>query len=149
MIDRIVISMKMRLCFENRKGFLMTLEVIVALVLIFSLVVTFFGNMLFKREEVKIMNLAGIGEEGLTILDEYGTLEEEIYDEDYNGLNDSLRFVLPTNIGYNFVIYNTTDMLVDYENGGTIGTSANVIYFLYGEEELDPRRIDLVLWYIE
>jgi len=133
---------------KSNKGFLLTLEVTLALVLIFSLVAIFFSRMLFQRDELRIENLADIGEEGLSILNEYGILTQDVYTDDFEALNNSLRFVLPANIEYNFLVYNQTGKVISVINGESRGTTANVIYFLYNQEG-GSRRIDLILWYQE
>jgi len=131
------------------RGFMRTLEVMVALVLLFSLVMTFMNQMLVQREETRVTDLAKVGEEGMAILHKYGDLERHVYSGNYTALNASLRLVLPADVGYNFFVYNSSGIVANVSNGNPANSAANVIYFLYGKDSYDPRRIDLVLWYHE
>lgn len=128
------------------KGYMLILEVVVSLVLLFSLSSFFYARM-FEKEEY-IPNLEEIGGKALATLEEKGILKEKIYSNNFTSLNSSLRSVLPVSVNYNFFVYNSTSLVGNVTNGNSSGTTANVNYFLYGRNEsYNPRKIELILWY--
>jgi len=130
------------------KGFLLILEVVLSLTLLFSLLFFFHSRLIIKEEP--ILKLDEIGKIALTILDEKGVLEERIYADDFSSLNDDLDSTLPISVKYNFFVYNLTSLIGSKINGEASGVTTNVIYFLYGNESYyNPRKIELVLWYRE
>ncbi len=129
------------------KGYLLILEVMFSLVLMLALTAPFISRMVYKRGESELSKIADIGIDALAILDKYGQLKQWVYTEDFESLNASLKEILPSNMNFNFYVYNQTDLIGEIINGETTGVTNNVIYFLYGNETYDPRRIDLILWY--
>jgi len=133
------------------KGYWITMEVFLALILIFLLLSLSAKKFFYQKEELRIPNLAGIGEEALTILQNEGILIPDVYKPNATDLNISLRMVLPANVFFNVRVSNQTgSYVIDIINGNPVGLTANTIFFLYGNQSLyDPRRIDLILWYEE
>jgi hypothetical protein len=127
------------------KGYMLILEVAVSLVLLFSLSSFFYARM-FEEEEY-IPNLEKIGGDALTVLEEEGILQQTVYTNNFTSLNNSLRSTLPVSVNYNFLVYNSTSLVGNVTNGNPFGTTATAIYFLYGNESFDPRKIELILWY--
>jgi hypothetical protein len=127
------------------KGYMLILEVAVSLVLLFSLSSFFYARMLEKEEYIP--NLEEIGGKALATLEEKGILKEKVYSNNFTSLNSSLRSVLPVSVNYNFFVYNSTSLVGNIVNGNPSGTTANVNWFLYGNESYDPRKIELILWY--
>ncbi len=127
------------------------MEVFLALILIFLLLSLSAKKFFYQKEELRIPNLAGIGEEALTILQNEGILIPDVYKPNATDLNISLRMVLPANVFFNVRVSNQTgSYVIDIINGNPVGLTANTIFFLYGNQSLyDPRRIDLILWYEE
>jgi hypothetical protein len=131
------------------KGYMLILEVVFSLLLLFSLLALFLGRISYESATQKVSGLAERGEEALSILDERGLLNQRIYDNDFTGLNNDIRSAMPTNIAYNFLVYNSTSLANSTTNSIPTGITANIIYFLYGNKTLNLRRINLILWYLE
>ncbi len=131
------------------KGYMLILEVVFSLLLLFSLLALFLGRIFYESTTQKVSGLAERGEEVLSILDERGLLNQRIYDNDFTGLNSDIRSAMAANIAYNFLVYNSTSLVNSTTNSVPTGITANIIYFLYGNKTLNLRRINLILWYLE
>lgn len=127
------------------KGFMQILEVGISLVLLFTLL-SFFYVRMFEKEEYT-PNLEKIGGNALSTLEERGTLEDNVYKNNFTALNSSLRSILPVSVNYKFYVYNSTGLIANVTNGNSSGSTANTVFFLYGNQTYDPRRIELILWY--
>jgi hypothetical protein len=127
----------------SKKGYMYTLEVLLALSLIFVAIVYLFSQPTDKPElEISIIKMQGF--QALKYLDEKGVLRKYVSDDDEKGIEKELKDILIKNIKFETEICVTTCSTRNVPSGQAI---ISVTYYVSGyRNTYDAKKVRLYMW---
>jgi hypothetical protein len=116
----------------TRRGVVHTLDVFLAAVIIVTTLL-FASQMPRERDYLEETGLDSVGMQALVGLDSNGTLGRLVDSGDWDGLERTLRMVLPTRVSFNLIVIDEQGSVVNMRkisNGGVSGRRIESVEYL-------------------
>jgi hypothetical protein len=120
----------------TRRGVVHTLDVFLAAVIIVTTLL-FASQMPRERDYLEETGLDSVGMQALLGLDSNGTLGRLVDSGDWDGLERTLRMVLPTRVSFNLTVIDEQGSVVnlrEISNGGVSGRRIESVEYLLAVE---------------
>ena len=122
-------------------GYLKTFEAILAVILVtFVLISTTFTISYSSEWDYAVLQQNG--QDVFLVLKYTEEIRDFVYDPDYSGMNASIYSLVP-----NYVSFNVKIDDVPVITNGPPQDSVSVFYFLAGDSDYDPKKVEMILWY--